>query len=142
VDINNIPQKGKIMKTKITQVILGLAVTCLGAAAFAYIPEGHWTDGWEYYYVNYKYEYCSTDYSGEARRLNPQQQQELRSYSYQGACEGYDKGPKNYQGRSYYFNGEGAYCQYRYYKSNLQEMRSSEAQHLFQSNRFDGTCVE
>ena len=119
-----------------------LTTLLMSASAFAWIPEGFWTDGWNYYYVNSRQEYCSSYYKPEARRLTYYQQQELSHYRYQGQCEAYDKGPKNFQGRSYYFNGEGAYCQYRYYKYNLVELNSYQADYLFRSNRFDGFCVE
>lgn len=119
-----------------------LAATVLSSVASAYIQEGFWTDGGNYYYVNSQYHYCTATYKPEARRLSYSQAQELRSYAYDGQCEGWDKGPKNYQGRSYYFNGAGAYCQYRYYKSNLPELSGQQANDLFRMNRFDGTCVE
>jgi hypothetical protein len=132
----------KKMKTQMRNFAVSLAAILTSVSAFAFIPEGNWTDGWEYFYVNSRYHYCSADYNRDARRLSWQQEQELRSYTYDGTCESREKGPKNYRGRSYYFNGEGAYCQYRYYKHNLEEMSSSQANWLFDSNRFDGYCVE
>lgn len=130
------------MFSKSKQLLAIAALSLLGSSAFAYIQEGFWTDGYSYFYVNSKQHYCTSGYKPEAQRLSSWQRQELQSYSYDGECENYGKGPKNYQGRSYYFNGVGAYCQYRYYKSNLPEMSSWQASELFRSNHFDGTCVE
>lgn len=130
------------MSPKFLQSTIFAAVTILGGIAQAYIPEGFWTNGWETFYVNSQYEYCQSAHKPEARRLSWSQENELRQYSFQGECESYTKGPKNYRGTSYYFNGEGAYCQYRYYRSNAPEMSWQQADTNFRTNRFDGYCAE
>ena len=137
-----ISQGGK-MKRKMVGRIVGLVGAMLvSASAYAYISEGVYTDGRNYYYVNGKGAYCTSTYNPNAQWLTRYQMRELQSQRYDGICEAYGKGPKNYQGRSYYFNGEGAYRQYAYYKRELREMDYRQAQDLFRANRFDGTCHE
>ena len=128
---------------KITKTLAALALTLASSSAFAYIAEGVWHDGnGVYYYVNGQGAYCSSTPTAGARQLTSRQLRELSRQRYDGVCVGYDKGPKNYRGVSYYFNGQGHYCEYRDYKSNWVEMNRRQANDLFRSNDYDGICVE
>lgn len=126
----------------IKKTVLAFALTAVSSTAMAYIPEGSWTDGHSYYYVNNKYHYCTATYKPDAQWLSQSQVNELRYYTHDGICEGYNKGPKNYQGRSYYFNGNGAYCQYTSYNPQAPQLTSQQARDLFNANHFDGWCQQ